>query len=339
MKRTTIVILNWNGKKLLEQFLPPLIACTPGDEADIRIADNGSTDDSVPFLETYYPEIHIQRFEKNCGFAEGYNRALADLPYEYAVLLNSDVAVTDGWFRSAIDYLEANKDVVALQPKILSYNDRSTFEYAGACGGFLDKHGYPFCRGRILNTIEKDEGQYDTLQQVFWASGACLFIRLKNFREAGGFDSNFFAHQEEIDLCWRLNARGKKIVCLPQSRIYHIGGATLRKEDAQKTYLNFRNNLLMLYKNLPDSCYKKVMIARFFWDYLSALHFLLKGQFVNAMAIMKARRDFILLKAKYAIVREQNLKLSDGELPDTVYRKSIIWQYYFKNKKKYKEFK
>lgn len=338
MKQTAIVILNWNGKKLLEQFLPALTTHTPRENVDVIVADNGSTDDSLMFLQTHYPDIKVQKFEKNYGFAEGYNRALAGLQYEYAVLLNSDVEVKKDWFRPAIDYLETNKDITALQPKILSYKDSSLFEYAGACGGFLDKHGYPFCRGRILNTIETDEGQYDTPQQIFWASGACLFIRLKDFKEAGGFDSQFFAHQEEIDLCWRLNARGKKIVCLPQSCIYHVGGATLGKEDSRKTYLNFRNNLLMLYKNLPNPCYKKVMFARFFWDYLSALHFLLKGQFFNAMAIPKARKDFFLSKTKYKAERAQNLKMSSGKLPDTIYPKSIIWQYYFKNKKKYKDF-
>ncbi|MDR0680713.1 MAG: glycosyltransferase family 2 protein [Dysgonamonadaceae bacterium] len=339
MKQTAIVILNWNGKKLLEQFLPALIMHTPREDADIIVADNGSTDDSLTFLKTHYPNINVREFEKNYGFAAGYNRALADLQYEYVVLLNSDVEVKKDWFRLAIDYLETNKNITALQPKILSYKDYSLFEYAGACGGFLDKHGFPFCRGRILNTIEVDEGQYDTLQQIFWASGACLFIRLKDFKEAGGFDPLFFAHQEEIDLCWRLNARGKKIVCLPQSCVYHVGGATLGKGDPQKTYLNFRNNLLMLYKNLPNPYYKKVMFARFFWDYLSALHFLLKGQFLNAMAIHKARKDFFLSKTKYKAERAQNLKMSLRELPDTIYAKSIIGQYYFKNKKKYKDLK
>jgi GT2 family glycosyltransferase len=339
MKQTAIVILNWNGKKLMEQFLPALITHTPLEDADIIVADNGSTDDSLIFLETHYPDINVQRFEKNYGFAEGYNRALADLQYKYAVLLNSDVEVKKDWFQLAIDYLETNKDVAALQPKILSYKDYSLFEYAGACGGFLDKHGYPFCRGRILNTIEEDKGQYDTLQQIFWASGACLFIRLKDFKEAGGFDAAFFAHQEEIDLCWRLNARGKKIVCLPQSSIYHVGGATLEKENPQKTYLNFRNNLLMLYKNLPNPYYKKVMFARFLLDNLSALHLLLKGQFFNATAILKARKDFFITKTKYKTERKLNRKMSLNELPDTIYPKSIIWQYYLKNRKKYKELK
>jgi GT2 family glycosyltransferase len=339
MKQTAIVILNWNGKKLLEQFLPSLVMYTPPEEADIIVADNGSTDDSLEFLKTHYPDLNVLVFEKNRGFAEGYNRALSGLQHEYAVLLNSDVEVGKDWFRFAVDYLESHKEVTALQPKILSYKDKTAFEYAGACGGFLDKHGYPFCRGRILNTIETDEGQYDTPLQIFWASGACLFIRLKDFKEAGGFDARFFAHQEEIDLCWRLNVRGKKIVCLPQSRVYHVGGATLDKENPQKTYLNFRNNLLMLYKNLPDPDYKKIRLTRFFLDYLSALHFLLKGQVENARAIYNARKEFSRLKTEYKAEREKNRALSLKELPDTIYQKSIIVQYYFKNKKKYKELK
>jgi GT2 family glycosyltransferase len=306
-------------------------------EADIIIADNGSTDDSLGFLKTHYPQIIVQAFQKNYGFAQGYNMALDHLEYEYAVLLNSDVEVGKGWFRLAISFLETHKEIAALQPKILSYKDRSSFEYAGASGGFLDKHGYPFCRGRILNTIEKDKGQYDLPQQIFWASGACMFIRLKDFKEAGGFDPNFFAHQEEIDLCWRLNARGKKIVCFPQSFVYHLGGATLKKENPKKTYLNFRNNLLMLYKNLPAPYYKRIIFVRFFLDYLSALHFLLKGQFRNANSVRKARSDFFRMREQYKVVREENLLLCKIDFPDTIYRKSILRQYYFGIKRKYSQ--
>jgi GT2 family glycosyltransferase len=339
MKQTAIVILNWNGKKLLEQFLPQLLLHTPKEEADILVADNGSTDDSLAFLEAHYPDVIRHPLDVNYGFAEGYNLALADLNYEYVVLLNSDVEVGKDWFRLAIDYLETHKNITALQPKILSHKDKSLFEYAGACGGFLDKYGYPFCRGRILNTIEADERQYDTPKFILWASGACLFIRLKDFKEADGFDPDFFAHQEEIDLCWRLNARGKKIICLPQSVVYHVGGATLDKENPQKTYLNFRNNLLMLYKNLPNPYYYKVMFVRCFLDYLSAFHFLIQGQFRNAVAIYDARKDFNLIKTNYKTVRKENLKLSRIKLPDILFQKSIIWEYYFKNKKKYSQLK
>ena len=337
MKQTAIVILNWNGKDLLKCFLPKLMEYTPLNEADIIVADNASTDDSLAFLEKHYPDITIHSLKCNYGFAEGYNRVLQKLNHKYVVLLNSDVEVSKNWLQPAIDYLETYEEVAALQPKILSYNDKTSFEYAGASGGFLDIYGYPFCRGRILGTIEKDLGQYDEPQLVFWASGACLFIRLEEFKKAGGFDPIFFAHQEEIDLCWRFNVKGKKIVCLPQSYVYHVGAATLNKENPEKTYLNFRNNLLMIYKNLPDYYYKKVMIVRFFTDYLAALHLILQGKFKNAFSIYEARKDFHRLKAEYTIIRKANLKSSLIKLPETVLKKSILWQYYIKNKRKYSQ--
>jgi GT2 family glycosyltransferase len=337
MKQTAIVILNWNGKNLLEDFLPKLMEYTPLDEADIVVADNASTDDSLTFLKKQYPKVIIQTFKQNYGFAEGYNRALANLDYKYVVLLNSDVEVSKNWFQPAIDYLEKHEEIAALQPKILSYRDKTMFEYAGASGGFLDIYGYPFCRGRILNTIEKDLGQYDEPQLIFWASGACLFIRLEEFKQAGGFDPVFFAHQEEIDLCWRLNAKGKKIVCFPQSVVYHVGAATLNQEHPGKTYLNFRNNLLMIYKNLPDYYYKKVIVVRFFTDYLAALHLILKGKFKNAFSVYEARKDFHHLKAEYTSIRKENLKSSLIKLPEPVLKKSILWQYYIRNKKKYNQ--
>ncbi|GHT76101.1 glycosyl transferase [Bacteroidia bacterium] len=338
MKKAAIVILNWNGRKLLEKFLPSLLERTPAGEADIIVADNGSSDDSLLFLETHYPDIQRIPLDKNYGFAEGYNRALTDLRHEWIILLNSDVEVSENWFHRAMDYLDEHKNIIGLQPKILAYNNPAFFEYAGACGGYVDGYGYPFCRGRVLDTIEADNGQYDEPKPVFWASGACLFIRLTEFKAAGGFDAQFFAHQEEIDLCWRLNARGKKLVVLPQSVVFHVGGATLGKENPQKIYLNFRNNLLMIYKNLPDCYYRKVMIARFFLDYLSALHFLLKGNFENALAIGKARRDFKRLKTNYIAVRKENLKLTlNDELPDTILRKSMIMQYYIQKKKRFSQ--
>ncbi|GHT67024.1 glycosyl transferase [Bacteroidia bacterium] len=335
MKKTAVVILNWNGQKLLEQFLPALIKNTPDEAADIIVADNGSTDTSLPYLEQSYPSIRLIKLDKNYGFAEGYNKALAQLDYEYVVLLNSDVEVTENWLTVAIDYLENHSEVTALQPKILSYNDKSSFEYAGACGGFLDLYGYPFCRGRIFNTIEKDSGQYDDEKEVLWASGACLFIRLKNYLEAGGLDAYFFAHQEEIDLCWRLKARGKKIVCLTQSVVYHVGGATLKMEHPRKTFLNFRNNLLMIYKNLPEKQYRKVMIHRFFTDYLAAFQFLLKGFPANALSVVKARQDFNKQKKNYKTVRKENLKKSKIDLPIGIFRISLLLEYYIKGNKKY----
>lgn len=335
MNRTAVVILNWNGKALLEQFLPSVVRYTPAQLADIIVADNGSTDDSLPFLTANYPEVKTILLDKNYGFAEGYNQALDKLDHEYAVILNSDVEVTDGWLATAIAYLDQHPGVAGLQPKILSYRDKTSFEYAGAGGGMMDHLGYPFCRGRIFGTIEKDEGQYNKESEILWATGACLIVRLSEYKEAGGFDKNFFAHQEEIDLCWRLNARGKKLVCLPGSVVYHVGGATLEAEHPQKTYLNFRNNLLMLYKNLPKSRLRKVMFLRFWLDYLAGLQFLLAGKTKNAVSVRRARHDFHKLKKAYLPVREDNLKKAVQENIPGMYPKSLLWQYYAGGKKTY----
>jgi GT2 family glycosyltransferase len=335
MKQTGIVLLNWNGKSLLEQFLPALIKHTDLDSADIIVADNGSTDASLLFIKEHYPVIRCIAFDKNYGFAEGYNKALSPLQYDYVVLLNSDVEVSRDWLKLAINYLNVNQDVVAVQPKLLSLRDKSSFEYAGAAGGFLDMYGYPFCRGRIFTEIEKDTGQYEDVVNVLWGSGACLIIRLEEFKKAGGFDSYFFAHQEEIDLCWRLRARGKRIVCLPSSIVYHLGGATLKMEHPWKTFLNFRNNLLMLYKNLPDKYYKKVMYCRFFLDYLAALYFLLKGHPSNACSVIKARRDFNCQKANYIHIRKENLEQTINDLPLEMMRKNLLWEYHIRRRKSY----
>jgi len=337
MQKAAVVILNWNGQELLERFLLALLQHTPAEIAEIIIADNGSTDGSESFLTAKYPQIRLMTFDRNYGFAEGYNRALSQLEHEYVVLLNSDVEVTARWLETALDYLDAHPEVAALQPKLLDYKNKTAFEYAGAAGGFIDVFGYPFCRGRIFTTVEKDCGQYDNPSEVFWATGACLFIRLKDFREAGGFDKNFFAHQEEIDLCWRLRARGKKIVCLPQSVVYHIGGATLKMENPRKTFLNFRNNLLMVYKNLPENRYRKAMIFRMFFDYLAALQFLLKGHPANAWSVVKARRDFKRQKKNYHPIRQENLDKTVDELPSGMLRHSLLWKYYIMHKKEYKQ--
>ena len=337
MQKAAVVILNWNGQKLLEQFLPVLLMHTPADSAEIIIADNGSTDGSESFLAAHYPQIRCMAFDKNYGFAEGYNRALSQLNHEYVVLLNSDVEVSAYWLKTALDFLDTHPEVVVLQPKLLDYKDKTAFEYAGASGGFLDIYGYPFCRGRIFTTVETDLGQYDKPTEVFWASGACLFIRLKDYREAGGLDKNFFAHQEEIDLCWRLKARGKKVVCFPQSMVYHVGGATLKMEHPRKTFLNFRNNLLMVYKNLPEKYYRKAMLFRLFFDHLAALHFLLKGYPANALSVLKARRDFHRQKKSYRIIRKENLEKTVNELPSGILLHSVLWKYYILNQKKYKQ--
>ncbi len=335
MKKVAVVILNWNGRKLLEQFLPVLLKNTPVELADCIIADNASTDDSLDFLKSDYPQLSVIALEKNYGFAEGYNRALAGLEYPYVVLLNSDVEVTAGWLGNMLAYLDQNEQVVAAQPKILSYREKEYFEYAGASGGFLDKYAYPFCRGRIFNTIEKDIHQYDTVTPVLWASGACMLIRLQSYKDAGGLDAGFFAHQEEIDLCWRLNLYGKKIVCIPESVVYHVGGATLAVENPQKTFFNFRNNLLLIYKNVPERRLKKVLFVRYFLDYLAAWMFFMKGHRADAYAIVRARNAFAKLKPSYKPVRESIQSAALEKEPDQIYQGSVLWNYHMKRKKTY----
>jgi GT2 family glycosyltransferase len=322
----------------MERFLPSVVAFTPDEMAEIIVADNGSTDDSIPFLKANYPDIRIIGFTENYGFAEGYNRALALLDHEYVVLLNSDVEVTPDWLTKAVKHLDAHPEIVALQPKICSEKEKNRFEYAGAAGGFIDLYGYPYCRGRVLNAIEYDSHQYDDPVEVLWASGACMFIRLQVYKQAGGMDAYFFAHQEEIDLCWRLVSRGMKICCFPDSVVFHVGGATLKMEHPRKTFLNFRNNLLMVYKNIPRKYFRKVFIVRFFFDYLAALQFLLKGYPGNAFAVWQARRDFDRQKKTYSAVRQQNLeKMISPELPATVRRKSLIISFFLRRKRKYDE--
>jgi GT2 family glycosyltransferase len=232
--KASVVILNWNGKRLLEQFLPIVIKHTQSDISKVIVSDNGSTDDSVRFMKENYPEIQLVTLDKNYGFAEGYNKTLQQVNSEYVVLLNSDVETTEGWLQNLITYMDNHPEVAAVQPKILSYKEKYKFEYAGASGGFIDRYGYPFCRGRILDKVENDKGQYDNEIPVFWATGACLCIRLKDYFEMGGLDGSFFAHMEEIDLCWRLNARGRKVMCIPSSIVYHVGGASLSKDNPKK---------------------------------------------------------------------------------------------------------
>ncbi len=332
MKSAAVVILNWNGKKLMEQFLPSLVTYTPESIADLVVADNASNDDSIEFLQKNYPQIQIITLEKNFGFAEGYNKALVQIDNKYVVLLNSDVEVTENWLSGMLDYAEKNPEITAIQPKILSYRNKSLFEYAGACGGYLDRYGYPFCRGRILNTIETDKGQYDDPAPILWASGACLFIRLEDYKSAGGLDANFFAHQEEIDLCWRLCNQGKKIISLPSSVVYHLGGGTLEIENPRKTFLNFRNNLLMIYKNTPKKRLKKILFLRFYLDIMAAIHFCLEGRFVNAKAIFEALHAFHQLKKKY---QKKDLLFQSP----LIYKKSLLWEYYVKRKRKFSDLK
>ncbi|NDW17553.1 glycosyltransferase family 2 protein [Dysgonomonas sp. 216] len=333
MKKTAVVILNWNGQKLLEQFLPSVIANTPQSEADIVVADNNSDDNSVDFLKNNYPEVKVIQLDKNYGFAEGYNRALSEITTEYVVLLNSDVEVTPNWLTPMVSYMDNHKSIAAAQPKILAQRNKEYFEYAGAAGGYIDKYGYPFCRGRIFGTIEKDKGQYNSPVDIFWASGACLLIRTKDYKDAGGLDSRFFAHMEEIDLCWRLNARGKHLICLPQSTVYHVGAATLSEENPRKTFLNFRNNLLMLYKNLPDKALKRTMRTRTVLDYIAILQMLLTFKSKNAKAIKEAIKDYKKLKKEYKDIRDENLKKTVVDNISTIYPSCILKDFYIKNSK------
>lgn len=308
MDRVAIVILNWNGCEMLESYLPSVIRSASSEGVTIYVADNASTDRSVEMLRRDFPQVHLIILKENYGFAEGYNLALKQVEAEYAVLLNSDVQVSEHWLSPLVAYMDAHPEVAACQPKILSLRSRDSFEYAGAAGGFIDKYGYPYCRGRIMDKVEEDRGQYDTPSPVFWASGAAMFIRLSDYRAAGGLDGRFFAHMEEIDLCWRLRARGRGIVCLPDSVVYHLGGATLQKESPRKTFLNFRNNLLMLYKNLPEAELKPVMRIRTCLDYIAALKFLITGQFAHARAVMQARREYKSMRPDFETARKENLQ-------------------------------
>lgn len=332
MKKVSVVILNWNGKKLLEQFLPSIFQYTNLAIADIVIADNCSTDDSISFVKEAYPEAKLILLEENYGFAEGYNKALKEIETEYSLLLNSDVEVSDSWLEPLITYMDENADVGAAQPKLLAQRRKSHFEYAGAAGGYLDKYGYPFCRGRIFGSVEEDKGQYDTVADIFWATGACFMIRTADFFKIGGFDSSFFAHMEEIDLCWRLNARGRRVVCVPTSTVYHVGGATLSEESPRKTFLNFRNNLLMLYKNLPEKDLESTLRIRYYLDMLAVLQFYLTGKSKNAKAIRDAYKEFRATKANYDVKRKVNLSETIQKV-NTIYLKSILWSFYVKGKK------
>lgn len=326
MKQTAVVILNYNGAGMLRRFLPSVIEYSP--EASIYVADNGSSDESCDVVRNEFPAVKLMVLDHNYGFAEGYNRALAQVDEEYAVLLNSDVEVTRGWLSPMTQFLDSNPEVAACQPKLLSFKQKDFFEYAGAAGGFIDKWGYTFCRGRIFNTVERDSGQYDDTTDVFWATGAALMIRNEVYKNNGGLDGRFFAHMEEIDLCWRLRSRGYRIACVPQSHVYHVGGATLKKENPQKTYLNFRNNLLMIYKNAPDCQLKKIMLFRKVFDNVAALKFLASGDYAAFKAVRKARRDFKAMRSGYDKARAENMKLTVTTRIPEVLKSSILYKYY-----------
>jgi GT2 family glycosyltransferase len=337
MEKVAIVILNWNGQAMLEKYLPSVMQYSRA-EATVYVADNASTDQSLEMLKTHFPEVRQICLEKNWGFAEGYNQALRQVDATYYLLLNSDIEVTHHWLTPMIEYLDSHLEVAACQPKLLSIIDKDRFEYAGASGGYLDRLGYPFCRGRIFETVEADNGQYDYSADILWATGAALMIRSKDYWEAGGLDSRFFAHNEEIDLCWRLRIRGRRIMCLPESDVYHVGGGTLPKSNPMKTFLNFRNNLTMLYKCLPEEELAHVMRVRWFLDYLAAWEMLLlKHSWGDFKAIFRARRAF----AKWRHCFEEDRKKiqqdrTQNRIPEQR-RFSLLWQYYVKGRKHYSE--
>ncbi len=337
MDKVAIVILNWNGRKMMEKYLPTVMEYSK-HEARVYVADNASTDQSLEWLEGHFPEVVRIPLEKNWGFADGYNKALAQIDAEYFILLNSDIEVTHNWLKPLTVYMDSHPEVAACQPKLLSIFHRDSFEYAGACGGFIDHYGYPYCRGRIMDTVEQDKGQYDYEQELFWATGACLMIRSKDYFGIGGLDGKFFAHNEEIDMCWRLRLKGRKIVCIPDSQVYHVGGGTLPKNNPFKTYLNFRNNLTMLYKNLPEKELRKIMRVRWVLDYVAALKFLLlERSWGDFKAVYRARRDFKKWLPEYKVVREQILSTAvSHDIPERS-SFSILWQYYVKGHKRYDE--
>ncbi|WP_106830466.1 glycosyltransferase family 2 protein [Parabacteroides pacaensis] len=338
MKKVAVIILNWNGQKLMERFLPSVIRYTPEEISEVVVADNASTDESLPFLKANYPQLRTIVFDRNYGFAEGYNRAIAAVEAEYIVLLNSDVEVTEGWLDAPLQALDSTDQLAAVQPKIIWEQDRKHFEYAGAAGGFIDRYGYPFCRGRILHKTEIDTKQYNTPCDVLWATGACLIIRREVFLREGGLDKGFFAHQEEIDLCWRLRCRGYRLQCIPQSVVYHVGGGTLNAESPRKTFFNFRNNLLMLYKNLPEKDLRTIFRIRFWSDYLAAFKLLLTGHPANAFAVYRARKAFHKMKKEYKPIREENLRKRVNTVIPEIYNKSLLIAFYFRGKNKFSSF-
>lgn len=335
-KGVAVVILNYNGAEMLRRFLPSVLEFSP--DAEIVVADNASTDDSLSVLGNEFPAVRVIELDKNYGFAEGYNKALAQVDTEYYILLNSDVEVSNGWITPMLEYLEGNTDVAACQPKLLDYKNKSLFEYAGASGGFIDFYGYPFCRGRIFDTVEEDKGQYDTVLKIFWATGAALMVRSSAYWAVGGLDGRFFAHMEEIDFCWRLNSRGYSVACVPQSVVYHVGGATLNRCNPRKTFLNFRNNLLMLYKNLPEEELTKVLSVRYLLDYVAALKFLLTGSLSECKAVFEAHREFFRMKRMFKAQRRENIA---GMLVKRIPERagySILWRYYVKGIRKFEQF-
>jgi GT2 family glycosyltransferase len=339
MKQVAVIILNWNGAELLRRYLPTVITGTDAAIADVIVADNGSTDNSLKVLQEEFPEVKVLKFDKNYGFAEGYNLAIAQTMYPYTVLLNSDVRTPQGWLNPLLDYMEAHPEVGAVMPKLLHDSEedgeKTMFDYAGAAGGYIDSHGYPYCRGRIFEYVEDDHGQYDDgPKSVFWATGACLMVRSQLYQDVGGLDKDFFAHMEEIDLCWRIRLSGSDLMMVPSSHVYHLGGGSLSYGNPRKTYLNFRNNLLLLHKNLPHGEGKKLLFVRRLMDTLAFGMALAKFHFGDAKAIIRAHRDFRKMRKNYTSQPEVNLLKA---LPEE--RVNIITAHYLHGIKRFTELK
>lgn len=327
-KPVAVIILNWNGERLLREYLPSIIANNPDSIADVIVADNGSADGSLALLAEEFPQVRTLAFGENLGFAEGYNRAIreTEAEYGYTVLLNSDVRADSDWLTLLYRFMLDHPEAGACQPKLLADSDRLRFEYAGASGGYLDRHGYPYCRGRIFDTVEEDCGQYDTPAEVHWASGACLMVDNSVYTRAGGLDPAFFAHMEEIDLCWRIRLLGRQVWAVPAAHVYHLGGGSLPASDPRKTYLNFRNNLLMLHKNLPDSVRTGILLRRRLLDTAAWAKFVASGDFAQAKAVWRAHRDFASMRSRYKEHPKQNL-LNVGT--------NIIFDYYIRARHTY----
>ena len=333
MKQVAVIILNWNGAELLRHYLPTVIAGTDDTIADIIVADNGSSDDSLQVLQQDFPQVKTLKFDRNYGFAEGYNLAISQTMYPYTVLLNSDVRTPQGWLNPLLDYMEAHPEVGAVMPKLLHDREdgKQMFEYAGAAGGYIDSHGYPYCRGRIFEYLEEDHGQYDDgPKSVFWASGACLMVRSRLYQDVGGLDKRFFAHMEEIDLCWRIRLAGNELMMLPTSKVYHLGGGSLPKGNPRKTYLNFRNNLLLLHKNLPLDEGRRLLFIRRLMDTLAFGMAVAKFHFGDAWAIIRAHRDYRKMRSNYSDQPTVNLLKA---LPEE--RVNIITAHYLRGVKRF----
>lgn len=330
MASTAIAILNYNGVEFLKKFLPTLIQFS--NSTPIYIGDNASTDSSVSLIKSEFSEIHLVELKENFGYSKGYNLLLKEIKADYVAIINSDIEVTQGWLTALIKELDQNKTIAAVQPKIKSYRNREYFEYAGAAGGFLDTYGYPFCRGRLFNILEKDHGQYDDPREIKWASGACFLVRKSVFEEVGGFDNDFFAHMEEIDLCWRLANENYTVKYTPESTVYHVGGGTLAYESPFKTYLNFRNGLYLLFKNMPREQLQQKIIIRVILDWLSVFYFMLQGKWKQSNAILKAHKEAFRNKKKF--IEKRN---SRNYTTSFTCNYSIVWKYFVRNRKKFSE--